>query len=139
MENLLLVMIFHRLKFFILYSVWKTAFDGKKSIAMFLFFCYRRPSSATTYNPNSFSSSAQRASQSTTTPRGITYVSGSARPFTSTTRLPSSSSSTTARPKSGKKNDYDYAYYDNAGGLEYDGVDLEHVTSNKESTKITRN
>ncbi|KAL6431017.1 hypothetical protein ACFW04_007046 [Cataglyphis niger] len=99
----------------------------------------RRPSSATTYNPNSFSSNAQRASQSTTTPRGITYVSGSARPFTSTTRLPSSSSSTTARPKSGKKNDYDYAYYDNAGGLEYDGVDLEHVTSNKESTKIARN
>ncbi|GAB1867557.1 Chitin-binding type-2 domain-containing protein [Camponotus japonicus] len=99
----------------------------------------RRPSSATTYNPNSFSSSAQKAGQPTTTPRGITYVSGSARPFSSTTRLPSSSSSTTARPKSGKKNDYDYAYYDNTGGLEYDGVDLEHVTSNKESTKITRN
>ncbi|CAL1679176.1 unnamed protein product [Lasius platythorax] len=99
----------------------------------------RRSSSATTYNPNSFSSSAQRAGQPTTTPRGITYVSGSARPFTSTTRLPSSGSSTTARPKSGKKNDYDYAYYDNTGGLEYDGVDLEHVTSNKESTKIARN
>ncbi|KAM0729038.1 hypothetical protein ACS0PU_004392 [Formica fusca] len=99
----------------------------------------RRPSSATTYNPNSFSSSAQRANQPTTTQRGITYVSGSARPFTSTTRLPSSSSSTTARPKSGKKNDYDYAYYDNTGGVEYDGVDLEHVTSNKESTKIARN
>ncbi|XP_025264513.1 probable cyclin-dependent serine/threonine-protein kinase DDB_G0292550 isoform X2 [Camponotus floridanus] len=99
----------------------------------------RRPSSATTYNPNSFSSSAQKAGQPTTTPRGITYVSGSARPFSSTTRLPSSSSSTTARPKSGKKNDYDYAYYDNTGGLEYDGVDLEHVTSNKESTKLTRN
>lgn len=97
----------------------------------------RRPSSATTYNPNSFSSSAQRANQPTTTQRGITYVSGSARPFTSTTRLPSSS--TTARPKSGKKNDYDYAYYDNTGGVEYDGVDLEHVTSNKESTKIARN
>ncbi|XP_029179103.1 GATA zinc finger domain-containing protein 14-like isoform X2 [Nylanderia fulva] len=99
----------------------------------------RRPSSATTYNPNNFSSSSQRAHQpTTTTPRGITYVSGSARPFTSTTRLPSSSS-TTARPKSSKKNDYDYAYYDNTGGVEYDGVDLEHVTSNKESTKITRN
>lgn len=99
----------------------------------------RRSSSATTYNPNNFSSSSQRANQPTTTPRGITYVSGSARPFTSTTRLPSSSSSTTARPKSSKKNDYDYAYYDNTGGLEYDGVDLEHVTSNKESTKIARN
>ncbi|XP_025156399.1 DEP domain-containing protein DDB_G0279099 isoform X2 [Harpegnathos saltator] len=87
------------------------------------------------------SSGAQRAGQPTTTPRGVTYVSGSARPFTSTTRLPSSGggSSTTARPKSSKKNDYDYAYYDNAGGLEYDGVDLEHVTSNKESTKIARN
>ncbi|KYM81437.1 hypothetical protein ALC53_08205 [Atta colombica] len=104
----------------------------------------RRLSSATTYNPNNFNSNAQRTVQSTTTPRGITYVSGSARPFTSTTRLPSSSSSnsassTTARPKSGKKNDYDYAYYDSTGGLEYDGVDLEHVTSNKESTKIARN
>ncbi|XP_077278830.1 uncharacterized protein LOC143906554 [Temnothorax americanus] len=109
----------------------------------------RRSSIATTYNPNSFSPNAQRAVQPTTTPRGITYVSGSARPFSSTTRLPSSSSSsgggggsgssTTARPKSGKKNDYDYAYYDNTGGLEYDGVDLEHVTSNKESTKIARN
>lgn len=100
----------------------------------------RRVSSPTTYNPNSFSSIAQRTVQPTT-PRGITYVSGSARPFTSTTRLPnsSSSSSTTARPKSGKKNDYDYAYYDNTSGLEYDGVDLEHVTSNKESTKIARN
>ncbi|XP_014485832.1 PREDICTED: probable serine/threonine-protein kinase clkA [Dinoponera quadriceps] len=104
----------------------------------------RRASSATTYNPNTFSSSAQRIGQPTTTARGVTYVSGSARPFSSTTRLPSSNgsnggSSTTPRPKSGKKNDYDYAYYDNAGGLEYDGVDLEHVTSNKESTKIARN
>ncbi|KYQ54525.1 hypothetical protein ALC60_06549 [Trachymyrmex zeteki] len=103
----------------------------------------RRPSSATTYNPNNFNSNVQRTAQ-TTTPRGVTYVSGSARPFTSTTRLPSSSSSnsassTTVRPKSGKKNDYDYAYYDSTGGLEYDGVDLEHVTSNKESTKIARN
>lgn len=105
----------------------------------------RSASSATTYNPNTFNSNAQRTVQPTTTPRGATYVSGSARPFTSTTRLPSSSSnggsgsSTTARPKSGKKNDYDYAYYDSTGGLEYDGVDLEHVTSNKESTKIARN
>ncbi|XP_070525287.1 GATA zinc finger domain-containing protein 14 isoform X2 [Cardiocondyla obscurior] len=102
----------------------------------------RRPSSATTYNPNTFSST-QKIVQPTTQ-RGITYVSGSARPFSSTTRIPSSSSnnagsSTTARPKSGKKNDYDYAYYDSTGGLEYDGVDLEHVTSNKESTKIARN
>lgn len=107
------------------------------------FSCCRRASSATTYNPNNFSSNVQRTVQPTTQ-RGITYVSGSARPFTSTTRLPNSSSSgsdssTTARPKSGKKNDYDYAYYDNTGGLEYDGVDLEHVTSNKESTKIARN
>ncbi|XP_012217104.1 probable serine/threonine-protein kinase clkA [Linepithema humile] len=102
----------------------------------------RRSSSATTYNPNTFSSNVQKTVQPTTTPRGVTYVSGSARPFTSTTRLPSSSSSTsntTARPKSGKKNDYDYAYYDSTGALEYDGVDLEHVTSNKESTKIARN
>lgn len=113
-----------------------------------LFRC-RRPASATTYNPNTFSPGGQRIGQSTTTPRGVTYVSGSARPFSSTTRLPAAvgggnggvgGSSTTARPtKSSKKNDYDYAYYDNAGGLEYDGVDLEHVTSNKESTKIARN
>lgn len=41
--------------------------------------------------------------------------------------------------QSGKKNDYDYAYYDNTAGLEYDSLDLEHVTGNKESTKIARN
>lgn len=115
----------------------------EKFLQRFYFF-YRRPSSATTYNPNSFNPNAQRNGQPTTTPRGGTYVSGSARPFTSTTKLPNSSnassnSNTTAQAKSGKKNDYDYAYYDNTGGLEYDGVDLEHVTSNKESTKIARN
>ncbi|XP_076235681.1 uncharacterized protein LOC143180040 [Calliopsis andreniformis] len=96
----------------------------------------RRISTATTYNPNTFNSNTQRPPQSPTTPRGSTYVSGSARPFSSTTRLPNT---TTPRPKSGKKNDYDYAYYDNTAGLEYDSLDLEHVTGNKESTKITRN
>ncbi|CAK9826751.1 hypothetical protein ANTRET_LOCUS4538 [Anthophora retusa] len=96
----------------------------------------RRISTATTYNPNSFNSNTQRPPQSPTTPRGSTYVSGSARPFSSTTRLPST---TTSRPKSGKKSDYDYAYYDNTAGLEYDSLDLEHVTGNKESTKIARN
>ncbi|KAG7197118.1 hypothetical protein KM043_007209 [Ampulex compressa] len=96
----------------------------------------RRASSVTTYNPNGYNSNTQRPAQSPTTARGSAYVSGSARPFTSTTKFPSS---TTARPKSGKKNDYDYAYYDNAGGLEYDGLDLEHVTGNKESSKIARN
>ncbi|XP_033320282.1 putative uncharacterized protein DDB_G0282499 isoform X2 [Bombus vosnesenskii] len=96
----------------------------------------RRISTATTYNPNNFNSNTQRSSQSPTTPRESTYVSGSARPFSSTTRLPST---TTTRPKSGKKNDYDYAYYDNTAGLEYDSLDLEHVTGNKESTKIARN
>ncbi|XP_053989475.1 probable serine/threonine-protein kinase clkA [Hylaeus volcanicus] len=96
----------------------------------------RRLSTVTTYNPNSFNSNTQRPPQSPTTVRGSTYVSGSARPFSSTTRLPPT---TTARPKSGKKNDYDYAYYDNTAGLEYDSLDLEHVTGNKESTKIARN
>ncbi|CAL7942650.1 unnamed protein product [Xylocopa violacea] len=96
----------------------------------------RRISTATTYNPNSFNSNTQRPSQSPTTSRGSTYVSGSARPFSSTPRLPST---TTPRPKSGKKNDYDYAYYDNTAGLEYDALDLEQVTRNKESTKIARN
>ncbi|XP_029052307.2 uncharacterized protein DDB_G0283357-like isoform X2 [Osmia bicornis bicornis] len=95
-----------------------------------------RVSTVTTYNPNSFNSNTQKASQPQTTPRASTYVSGSARPFSSTTRL---ASSTTQRPKSGKKNDYDYAYYDNTAGLEYDSLDLEHVTGNKESTKIARN
>ncbi|XP_076684704.1 uncharacterized protein LOC143377376 [Andrena cerasifolii] len=95
----------------------------------------RRISTATTYNPNTFNSNTQRPPQSPTTPRGSTYVSGSARPFSST-RLPNT---TTPRPKSGKKNDYDYAYYDNTAGLEYDSLDLEHVTGNKESTKIARN
>jgi hypothetical protein len=112
-----------------------TALNERRSLITLFFHC-RRSSSATTYNPNTFSSNSQRTVQPTTTPRGITYVSGSARPFTSTT---SSSSNTTARSKSGKKNDYDYAYYDSTGALEYDGVDLEHVTSNKESTKIARN
>ncbi|XP_076758119.1 uncharacterized protein LOC143427680 [Xylocopa sonorina] len=97
----------------------------------------RRISTATTYNPNSFNSNTQRPPQSPTTSRGSTYVSGSARPFSSTTRL--ASSTTTPRPKTGKKNDYDYAYYDNTAGLEYDALDLEQVTRNKESTKIARN
>lgn len=97
-------------------------------------FLYRRISAATTYNPNNFNSNTQKTSQSSTTPRTSTYVSGSARPFSSTTRLP-----TTDRPKSGKKSDYDYAYYDNTAALEYDSLDLEHVTGNKESTKIARN
>ncbi|KOC67694.1 hypothetical protein WH47_11095 [Habropoda laboriosa] len=96
----------------------------------------RRISTATTYNPSNFNSNTQRPPQPPTTPRGSTYVSGSARPFSSTTRLPST---TTPRPKSGKKSDYDYAYYDNTAGLEYDSLDLEHVTGNKESTKIARN
>ncbi|KAF3429173.1 hypothetical protein E2986_13797 [Frieseomelitta varia] len=96
----------------------------------------RRISTVTTYNPNIFNSNTQRPPQSPTTPRESTYVSGSARPFSSTTRLPST---TTPRPKSGKKNDYDYAYYDNTAGLEYDSLDLEHVAGNKESTKIARN
>lgn len=101
-----------------------------------LLFLHRRISTATTYNPNNFNSNTQRSPQTPTTPRESTYVSGSARPFSSTTRLPST---TTTRPKSGKKNDYDYAYYDNTAGLEYDSLDLEHVTGNKESTKIARN
>ncbi|KOX78947.1 hypothetical protein WN51_10159, partial [Melipona quadrifasciata] len=96
----------------------------------------RRISTVTTYNPNNFNSNTQRPPQSPTTPRESTYVSGSARPFSSTTRLPSTT--TPPRPKSGKKNDYDYAYYDNTAGLEYDSLDLEHVAGNKESTKIAR-
>ncbi|XP_017893080.1 GATA zinc finger domain-containing protein 14-like [Ceratina calcarata] len=95
----------------------------------------RKISTATTYNPNTFYSNSQRQ-QSPTTPKASTYVSGSARPFSSTTRLPTT---TSPKPKSGKKNDYDYAYYDNIAGLEYDSLDLEHVTGNKESTKIARN
>ncbi|XP_078042225.1 uncharacterized protein LOC144472766 [Augochlora pura] len=98
----------------------------------------RRVSSVTTYNPNNLNnpSNTQRPPVSSTTARSSSYVSGSARPFSSTTRLPST---TTPRPKSGKKSDYDYAYYDNTAGLEYDSLDLEHVTGNKESTKIARN
>ncbi|XP_003701171.2 uncharacterized protein LOC100875735 [Megachile rotundata] len=96
----------------------------------------RRVSTVTTYNPNSYDSNTQKPAQPRTTPRASTYVSGSARPFSSTSRLPNT---TTPRPKSGKKNDYDYAYYDNTAGLEYDSLDLEHVTGNKESTKIARN
>ncbi|OAD60082.1 hypothetical protein WN48_06666 [Eufriesea mexicana] len=96
----------------------------------------RRISTATTYNPNTFNSNTQRPPQSATTPRGSTYVSGSAKPFSSTTKLPNT---TTPRSKSGKKTDYDYAYYDNTAGLEYDSLDLEHVTGIKESTKIARN
>lgn len=42
----------------------------------------------------------------------------------------------TTHAKISKKNDYDYAYYDN-GPLEYDNIELEHVGSNKESVKIT--
>ncbi|XP_066584510.1 GATA zinc finger domain-containing protein 14-like [Prorops nasuta] len=94
----------------------------------------RRAVSATTYNPTNFNTNTQqRSSPNPTTPRATTYVSGSARPFTSTTRF---LDNTTAKPKSGKKNDYDYAYYDNAAPLEYDALE---DAGNKESSKITRN
>ncbi|XP_012288535.1 probable serine/threonine-protein kinase clkA [Orussus abietinus] len=95
----------------------------------------RRTGAPSTYNPNTFVST-QRPQAAQTTPRSTTYVSGSARPFSTTARF---SEATTPKPKTGKKNDYDYAYYDNVGTLEYDGLDLEHVTGNKESAKISRN
>ncbi|XP_015591999.1 probable serine/threonine-protein kinase clkA isoform X1 [Cephus cinctus] len=95
----------------------------------------RRSPGPSTYSPSTFSANTQRPQQSQTTARGATFVSGSARPFSTTKSL----DATTAKPKSTKKNDYDYAYYDNAGTLEYDGLDLEHVNDNKESSKIARN
>ncbi|XP_051170517.1 probable serine/threonine-protein kinase DDB_G0282963 [Leptopilina boulardi] len=94
----------------------------------------RKTGAPTTYNPNSFNTNNHRSSQ--TNSRGTTHVSHSARPFSTT---PSFTESTTLKAtKTGKKNDYDYAYYDNAGALEYDGIELEHVTGNKESSKISR-
>lgn len=96
----------------------------------------RKTGAPTTYNPNSFNTNNQRAAQSQTNSRRTTYVSHSARPFSTTQSF---TESTTLKPtKTGKKNDYDYAYYDNTGALEYDGIELEHVTGNKESSKITR-
>ncbi|XP_015116970.1 homeobox protein 5 [Diachasma alloeum] len=95
----------------------------------------RRNGSPTTYNPVSFNGNNQRGIQQQTTPRPSTYNS-SARPFSTTAKF---TDATTSRSKSPKKNDYDYAYYDNAGALEYDGLDLEHVAGGKESAKISRN
>ncbi|XP_034952647.1 GATA zinc finger domain-containing protein 14-like [Chelonus insularis] len=94
----------------------------------------RRTAAPTTYNPNNFN--YRGSQQYSTTPRGSTYNSGSTRPFSST---PTFTDDTTSKPKSTKKNDYDYAYYDNVGALEYDGLDLENVARNKESSKIARN
>lgn len=74
-------------------------------------------------------------SQQSTTSRSATSVSGNS--FGSTNAA--FTDSTSPKPKSTKKNDYDYAYYDNAGGAEYDGLDLDHVARNKESSKISRN
>ncbi|KAG8039643.1 hypothetical protein G9C98_000372 [Cotesia typhae] len=93
----------------------------------------RRTAAPTTYNPNNFHRTQQQYS---TTQKAATYASGTAKPFSST---PAFIDATTPRPKSTKKNDYDYAYYDNTGGLEYDGLDLENVARNKESSKIARN
>lgn len=97
---------------------------------------FRKTGAPTTYNPNSFNTNNHRTSQSQTNSRGTTYVSHSARPFSTTPGL--TESTTLKSTKTGKKNDYDYAYYDNAGPLEYDGIELEHVTGNKESSKISR-
>ncbi|XP_011312084.1 probable serine/threonine-protein kinase clkA [Fopius arisanus] len=94
----------------------------------------RRNGSPTTYNPVSFNGNNQRGTQQQTT-RSSTH-SSSARPFSTTAKF---TDATTPRPKAPKKNDYDYAYYDNAGTLEYDGLDLEHVAGGKESAKIARN
>ncbi|XP_063989332.1 GATA zinc finger domain-containing protein 14 isoform X2 [Diachasmimorpha longicaudata] len=94
----------------------------------------RRNGSPTTYNPSSFNGNNHRDVQATTS-RSVTYNS-SARPFSTTAKF---TDATTSQNKSSKKNDYDYAYYDNAGALEYDGLDLEHVAGGKESSKISRN
>ena len=107
---------------------------------MIYFFFYRRTGAPTTYNPNSFNANNQRSAQSQTSSRGTTYISNSARPFSTTEKYSTTiTDSTTQKPaKSGKKNDYDYAYYDNAGQLEYDGLEFEHVAGSKESSKISR-
>ncbi|XP_046744125.1 homeobox protein 2-like isoform X2 [Diprion similis] len=91
----------------------------------------QRPSAATATN---------YASQTTPNSRTGSFVSATPRPFTSTTRsVDRRQESATAKSKTEKKNDYDYAYYDNAGALEYDGVDLEQVTGSRDTAKVARN
>ncbi|XP_048504860.1 GATA zinc finger domain-containing protein 14 isoform X2 [Athalia rosae] len=95
-------------------------------------------SSPNTQRPNSAATDFE--SQTTPNSRTGSYVSATPRPFTSTPRsVQNSVPTTTVTPKTGKKNDYDYAYYDNAGTLEYDGLDLEQVTGSRDSAKLSRN
>jgi hypothetical protein len=61
------------------------------------------------------------------------YQNQSAKQYSTTPKV---FDETTIRSKLTKKNDYDYAYYDN-GNVEYDNIELEHVSNNKESVKIT--
>lgn len=88
----------------------------------------RPSSSATNFEP-----------QTTPNTRTGSFVSGTAKPFTSTPRPVEQQRPTTVKPKTSKKNDYDYAYYDNAGTLEYDGLDFEQVAGSRDSAKISRN
>ncbi|XP_046421825.1 GATA zinc finger domain-containing protein 14-like isoform X1 [Neodiprion fabricii] len=93
----------------------------------------------TTQRPSS-AAATNYASQTTPNSRTGNFVSATPRPFTSTTRtVDRRQESTTAKSKSEKKNDYDYAYYDNAGALEYDGIDLEQVGGSRDTAKVTRN
>ncbi|XP_058797062.1 myosin-G heavy chain-like isoform X2 [Phymastichus coffea] len=95
----------------------------------------RRAASPTTYNPNNFNVNTH--APQVTQPKQSYYqnqaTAAKQQQYTTTAKY---YEETTLRPKISKKNDYDYAYYDN-DPLAYDNIELEHVNSNKESVKIT--
>ncbi|OXU20258.1 hypothetical protein TSAR_001441 [Trichomalopsis sarcophagae] len=93
----------------------------------------RRAASPTTYNPNNFHGNSQTLQSQVTQVKPTYHRNQSAKQNSTTEKY---AKETTTRSKITKKNDYDYAYYDN-GPLEYDSLELEHVGSNKESVKIT--
>ncbi|KAJ8666822.1 hypothetical protein QAD02_008484 [Eretmocerus hayati] len=88
----------------------------------------------TTYNPNNFNVNSHLSQNKAIQQKTTSYQNPSTKQYQTTYSTTAKFfEETTTRPKITKKNDYDYAYYDN---VEYDNLELEHVTSNKESVKI---
>lgn len=109
-------------------------------LLLLFFFFERRAASPTTYNPNSFNVNTHApVAQSNTQPKQSYYQNNNQQQkqqYTTTAKYYEAVEQTTLRPnKISKKNDYDYAYYDNDPST-YDNIELEHVNSNKESVKI---
>ncbi|XP_011494763.1 PREDICTED: probable serine/threonine-protein kinase clkA [Ceratosolen solmsi marchali] len=93
----------------------------------------RRAAFPTTYNPNSFNVNTHAPQNQVTQQKSTYHQNQSTKQYSTTLKV---FDETTTHSKLTKKNDYDYAYYDN-GNVEYDNIELEHVSNNKDSVKIT--